>query len=346
MRKTLPVFLVLVTLWGCSDDYLIDLGPQSIPRAGTWLIDESLIQWGCPGQDCIPSLTRPPLVEQGSGDLAYLDDGDLVVGVKKGDTAVAFPHPILDWHEVVNMEGYTISYCPLTGSAVHVQDDRGFGVSGLLYNSNLIMYDRESNSYWPQMFLMAASGKFRGEDLTVDRMMETTWKTWRKLFPETQVLSSKTGYSRNYQAYPYGSFRTDGNIYFPVSTLDSRLHPKERVLGILANGEAKAYVVDDFDSVGVIHEEVGNENYVIVGSGVDNFAVAYRTDKTFELSSYDLDSGSILLRDEETGSQWNLLGEAISGQLQGQRLETGKSFISYWFAWAAFYPDTGIWSRE
>lgn len=336
----------LVALWGCSDDYVLDLGPEPIPKAGTWLIDESYIRWGCPGQDCIPNLTDPPLVEPGTPELAYLDDGDLVVGIKTGDTLVAFPHPILDWHEVVNMGDYSISYCPLTGSAIHVTDDRGFGVSGLLYNSNLIMYDKESNSFWPQMFLKAASGKFRGEELPLGRMVETTWKTWRTMFPGTLVLSSRTGYSRNYQVYPYGSFRTDRSIYFPVRTLDSRLHPKERVLGILANDESKAYVIDDFDTVSVIHDEVGNEKYLIVGSAVDNFAVAYRTDRTFDLVTYDMDNGNIVLKDRESGSEWNLFGEAVSGQFQGQSLDIPKSFISYWFAWAAFYPDTEIWSAE
>lgn len=311
-RKLTLVFpgLLLALSWGCSDDYLLDLGPESIPRAGTWLVDESFIQWGCPGQDCIPNLTNPRLVDRGSDELTYLDDGDLVVGVKKGNSIVAFPHPILDWHEVVNAADYTVSYCPLTGSAVHVDDDRGFGVSGLLYNSNLIMYDKETNSFWPQMFLKSASGELRGDELPIERMIETTWKTWRTLFPETQVLSSKTGYSRNYQAYPYGSFKTDENVYFPVKTLDSRLHVKERVLGILENDQAKAYVIDDMDTLSVLHEEVGDENYVIVGSSLNNFAVAYRTDKTFDPAEVDVDNGSLLLRDRETDSEWNIFGEA------------------------------------
>lgn len=345
MSLVFPVLLV-VALSGCSDDYLLDLGPESIPGTGTWLIDESYVRWGCPGRDCIPNLTNPPLVERGSAELSYLDDEDMVVGVKKGDTLIAFPHPVLDWHEVANMSGYSISYCPLTGSAIHVVDDRGFGVSGLLYNSNLIMYDKESGSYWPQMFLKAAAGKFRGDDLPLERMIETTWKTWRSLYPGTRALSSKTGYSRNYQAYPYGSFKTDQSIYFPVRTRDSRLHPKERIMGIVAGAGAKAYVVGSMDSVSVIHDRVGNENYVIIGSAVDNFVVAYQTDRTFELSAYDLDNGRIVLKDQETGSEWNIFGEAVSGQLTGEKLGIGKSFVSFWFAWAAFYPETEIWSGE
>lgn len=339
-------FLFLFFFSDCSSDYLLDLGAESVPSEGTWLIDESFILQGCPGQDCIPNLTNPEMVQIGSPHLNYLDDNDVIVGIKRGENSYAFPQPILDWHEVVNMGDYTISYCPLTGSALHVLDDRSFGVSGLLYNSNLIMYDKESNSFWPQMFLRSASGKFRGEELVIDRMIETTWSTWRKLFPETFVVSSKTGYSRNYNAFPYGTFKSDNNIYFPIENSDPRLHPKRRVIGILSGSEAKAYQIADFQTVSIIHDVVGGENFVIFGSSDHNFTIAFRTSKNFSVKSYDPDKGKILFTDSESGSVWNIFGEAISGPLQGDVLDYGKSFISYWFAWATFYPETSIWDGE
>jgi len=346
-RSALTVIAAsLVFLAGCDDGYLIDLSAESMPGTGTWLIDENYIQWGCPEQDCIPNLTNPEMVSVNSSGLAYLDDYDLIVGVRRGDDYLAFPHPILDWHEVINMDEYSISYCPLTGSALHVDDDRGFGVSGMLHNSNLIMYDKESNSFWPQMFLQAAAGESRGEDLALDRMVETTWGTWRRLYPDTKAVSSNTGFSRNYNSYPYGSYRTDASIYFPVKNLDSRLQAKERLVGILAGDETKAYRVADFDSsTQVIHDQLSSQNVVLFGSAEDNFAVAYISDKQFSVKSYDLDTGTILFTDNETGSDWNIFGEAVAGPLAGESLEMAKSFISYWFAWAAFYPETSIWEK-
>ena len=336
-------FLSPFFFWGCSSDYLLDLGAESLPSGGTWLIDESFILQACPGQDCIPNLTNPEMVQSGSPQLSYLDDNDLVVGIKRGENTYAFPHPILDWHEIVNMGDYTISYCPLTGSALHVMDDRGFGVSGLLYNSNLIMYDKESNSFWPQMFLKSAAGRNRGEELVIDRMIETTWGTWKKLFPETYVVSSQTGHSRNYNAYPYGTFKSDNNINFPIENSDSRLHPKRRVMGILSGSEARAYQIADFGTASIVHDVVGGENFVIFGSAKHNFIVTFRTNRHFSVKSYDLDNGGLLFTDSETGSVWNIFGEAVSGTLEGEVLAYGKSFISYWFAWAAFYPQTNIW---
>ncbi|MCH8068860.1 MAG: DUF3179 domain-containing protein [Candidatus Marinimicrobia bacterium] len=341
-RILLSLFLLLF-VWSCSDDYLIDLGAESLPGTGTWLIDESYILWGCSGQDCIPNLTNPKMVSVSSPELSYLSDNDLVVGVKKGNDYFAFPHPILDWHEVINMNDYSISYCPLTGSALHILDDRGYGVSGMLYNSNLIMYDKESNSFWPQMLLRSASGKFSGEKLETERMIETTWGVWKKLFPESQVVSSNTGFNRNYLGYPYGSYKTNNSIFFPINNVDDRLHSKTRVLGILSNDEAKAYTISDFDSVSVIHDDVGGKKIVIFGSSSDNIAVAYETDDHFTVKAYDLESGVILFTDDETGSEWNIFGVAVAGSRKGEILTTANSFISFWFSWAAFYPETSIW---
>lgn len=338
--------IVLVFFAACDDGYLLDLTPESMPGTGTWLVDEQYILWGCPGQDCIPNLTKPEMVPISSSELAYLNDDDLVVGVRKGDEYFAFPHPILDWHEIINMGDYTISYCPLTGSAIHIDDDRGFGVSGMLYNSNLIMYDKESNSFWPQMFLRSAAGEFRSEELVLDRMVETTWGTWRRLFPETKAVSSNTGYSRNYYAYPYGSYKTDASVYFPVNNFDSRLHAKKRVLGVEVEGETRAYKVDDFDSsTQVIHDELANKSVVLFGSQKYNFAVAYLSNKQFSVKTIDLDSSTLLFTDDETGSDWNIFGEAVAGPATGEHLELAKSYISYWFAWAAFNPETTIWEN-
>ncbi|NOZ07889.1 MAG: DUF3179 domain-containing protein [FCB group bacterium] len=343
-----PLFLITLmgaaTLTGCkSDQYLVDLSPDNIPAAGTWLINENEIYWGCSGQDCIPGLSLPAMVPVGSSDLAYLDDADLVIGVRSEGGYYAYPHPVLDWHEVVNAGGYSISYCPLTGSAMKMTNDLDFGVSGMLYNSNLIMYDKSTNSFWPQMLLKSAAGSRRGTHLELDVMMETTWGTWRRLYPETLALSQNTGYDRDYTRYPYGSYKTDNSLYFPVGQADNRLPKKERVLGISNHGASMAFRLSQFSDISVLHTEIGDDQFVIFGSTTYNFAMAFKTDRHFNIEIVSINNGILSFRDAETESEWTIFGEAVDGELAGEHLEPAGGFIAYWFSWAAFNPETTVW---
>lgn len=343
ITKAWATCLVFTLVIGCNDTQMLTIGPDSVPAAGTWLVDENYIFWGCPGRDCIPSLTNPSLVSADSTNADYLHDDDLVVGIRRGNDYVAVPHAILDWHEIVNLTSSSVSYCPLTGSAIHIDGSQKFGVSGLLFQSNLIMYDKTSGSYWPQMTLRSAAGKLRGEEFVLDRMMETTWSTWRMQFPDTKIVSSNTGFNRDYRSFPYGAYRVDGSIFFPIQRSDRRLHPKARVLSVITADQTKAFEISRFDSLTVFNDEVGGESYLIVGSSVLNVAVAFKSEDRFEAANFDLETGSLLIRDLGTGSEWNLLGEAVSGSRRGERLPIGDSFISYWFALATFYAGTVIW---
>ena len=272
--------IVLLCAFSCRESpYLLDLAPDAYPGAGTWLINESFIQWGCPQKDCIPSLTNPSLVPADSPYLSYLDDTDLVIGVKDGDNYIAFPHPILDWHEIINESNYSISYCPLTGSAVNIRNESDYGVSGLLYNSNLIMYDKRSDSYWPQMSLICAAGSRRGESIESEKMLETNWGTWKKLYPQTLAVSSNTGYDRNYYDYPYGNYKSNNSILFPVESTNYSLPAKTRVLTIIEGDESKAFVISDFVTFTIHHTQLGGSPVVIFGSSVYNFAAAYLSNR-------------------------------------------------------------------
>jgi len=336
--------MVLTGFSGCkSDQYLVDLSPDTIPAAGTWLINENNIFWGCSGQDCIPALSLPAMVPVGSSALNYLNDEDLVVGVKVGDQYLAYPHPVLDWHEVINAEDYTISYCPLTGSALKITNDLDFGVSGMLYNNNLIMYDKDNNSFWPQMLLKSAAGAHRSDLLQLDGIVETTWGTWRKLYPDTKAVSQNTGYERDYNRYPYGSYKSDNALYFPVEQVDNRLPRKARVLGLLNNGESEAFRISQFGDISVHHVEVGGDSFVIFASDVHNFAVAYKTERHFTVAISSIDNGILTFQDTETESEWTLFGNAVNGALTGEHLDPARGYIAYWFAWAAFNPETTLW---
>jgi hypothetical protein len=342
-KHVILAIVILTLIQSCKDNpYLLDLSPEAYPGAGTWLVNESYIQWGCSQKDCIPSLSSPSFVSADSPYLSYLDDNDLVIGIKDGDDYIAFPHPILDWHEVINGSGYSISYCPLTGSAFNIADDNGFGVSGLLYNSNLIMYDKRTDSYWPQMSLVCAAGSRRGENLPTSKMMETTWGTWRQLHPQTLAVSSNTGYDRNYYEYPYGSYKSNNAIFFPIENSLNTLPVKSRVLAIIEEEASKAFAISNFVTFSIHHTNVGGTPIVIFGSSVHNFAMAYKTDKQFQLKSGEISSGDLVFEDIETGSEWNIFGESTGGALTGQSLEKANSMIAFWFSVAAFYPEIEV----
>ena len=221
---------------------------------GNWLIPSNEVFNGGPGKDGIPALQNPEFEKR--NDIAYLNDEDLILGLVVGSEARAYPHKILDWHEIINDEiqgrDIVISYCPLTGTGIgwdqsfHGKSST-FGVSGLLYNSNLLPYDRETDSYWSQIRLDCVKGSRKGEKIETIQLIETTWKTWSSMFPETRVVTTNTGYSRNYSRYPYGNYKTSEDLIFPISKDDNRLHPKEVVHGVIINDKATVYRYEHFN---------------------------------------------------------------------------------------------------
>ncbi|MCH7763563.1 MAG: DUF3179 domain-containing protein [Candidatus Marinimicrobia bacterium] len=313
-----------------------------------WSINTRFVLNGCPGKDCIPSLEHPNRSTVEGDYLAFLDDNELVVGVRNGNDWTAYPHSVLDWHEIVNENGYAISYCPLTGSALHIETTREFGVSGLLYNSNLIMYDRETDSRWPQMHLASAAGELKGTAIKLQPLLETTWKNWRKLFPETKVINSQTGYSRNYDFYPYGRYRTCNStfcrdyIFFPIAYTDNRLKAKDRVLALIGkDGSAKAFRISQFNKPIIIQGLLDGEQFNAVISGEDNLAIAFSTDKNLYIETWDIENGDITLTSRSTGQSYDILGNPKDGA--GDKLTAGNGFIAYWFSVAAFYPNTELY---
>ncbi|MFO7923591.1 MAG: DUF3179 domain-containing protein, partial [Bacteroidales bacterium] len=244
-QKVMWLTLLNVVLFisvSCSID---DVSPDNDndrgdPLIGDWLVPDNEIFDGGPGKDGIPALNDPQFTDP--HEAAYLSDDDLVLGFVQDGIARAYPHNILDWHEIVN-DSYNdmqmaVIYCPLTGTGVGWDREINgnittFGVSGLLYNSNIIPYDRETDSNWSQMLLKAVNGPLKGTPAETFNLIETRWDTWISMYPETRVLSEQTGHNRNYSRYPYGDYKTNNTLVFPVNNEDDRLHRKERVLGIL-----------------------------------------------------------------------------------------------------------------
>ncbi len=247
---------------------------------------------GCPGRDCIPPLDSPKMSTAGADDTSYLADEDIVLGVITTEGPRAYPHNILWWHEVANEEvgedAFAVTLCPLTGSGL-VFDRRGFvdgqtvrlGVSGLLYNSNLVMWDRETETLWSQMRLEGVQGQHLGSPSPLRPVLEMSWRAWKALHPDTLVISEdafaeqSSGGSRNYQSYPYirggSDYRSDhGDTFRQTSPApDSAFANKDMVFGLVMDGERRAYhwgeLFEKNDSAqGVINDDVGGTPIAIV----------------------------------------------------------------------------------
>ncbi len=335
----------------------ISHGPDDPPITNGAIIPRVDIIDGGPGPDGIPPLELPNFIS--NSGLIRLDSTELVVGVKIGDDIRAYPHNILNWHEIVNdqftmdgsLERATLSYCPLTGTAMLWKSfmepgNETFGTSGVLYNSNLILYDRKNVNYWAQMMEQAILGPQVTRIPDRLQVVETTWGTWRAMYPETSVLSEDTGFSRDYDAYPYGSYREDNSLLFPVNNKeDGRLHRKLRVLGINVGTSSKVYPIKRFSNdVEVIKDTVGDMQVVVAGSSGHDFGVVYNREMEdctvldFEAVQNEL---PVVMRDNE-GNEWDVFGTAVSGPRTGQQLQKTNSYVSYWFAWTAFFPGADI----
>ncbi|RMG87611.1 MAG: DUF3179 domain-containing protein [Bacteroidetes bacterium] len=347
--KTGLIILFAGLLFSCNKDN----------NDSPWALPVSQIFDGGPGKDGIPAVDNPQFIP--NDQIEYMDDSDLIVGVKFGDQIRGYTHPVMDWHEIVN-DGFggkdiALTYCPLTGTAIGWDRNINgqvtqFGVSGLLYNTNLIPYDRKTDSNWSQMKLECVNGPLLGTKINTFHTIETTWATWKTRFPNATVLSTNTGFNRPYGTYPYispsGADYRKSNSYllFPVEPRDDRLPAKERVLGIIENAAVKAFSFEHFqDGVQVVEDEVGGTPVVVVGSRSENWLTAFKSTlpdgTTLHFTAISGDPAAVLLDDE--GSKWNIWGEAIEGLRAGQKLPDVISFMGYWIAWGAFYPDIEIY---
>ncbi len=361
LRPLIHSICFLLVLGACNPDenapsISTGNGPGANPNTSKgpadWLIPIGEVLDGGPGKDGIPSIDDPQFEPVAAND--FLREDDLVIGIKVGDLIRAYPHPILDWHEIVNdnvnMVPIALTYCPLTGTAVgwnRMVDGSltTFGVSGLLYQTNLMPYDRATNSTWSQMRLDCVNGQLIESRAQIEHVVETTWATWKLMFPDSEVMTRATGFARNYNTYPYGDYRTSEQLIFPVNTDNSSLPRKTRVLGVIVNGLAKAFSINSFDqpTTRIITDRVGGTRIVVLGNQKLNFLAAYANsidgaEPGLEFSPVAEVNNAAVMTDNE-GNQWNLFGEAIQGPRKGERLDRVTAFIGYWFAWATFYPD-------
>jgi len=309
---------------------------------------DKIVSGGVP-MDGIPSIDRPKFISAAEGN-RFLSDAEIVFGLNYAGEARAYPAMILVWHEivndVVNEHPVLVTYCPLCYAAIAFErtidgDPVQFGVSGKLYNSDLVMYDRLTESYWSQILGKAIAGELSGRELGRIPIDFTTWGVWKSLHPDTLVLSKDTGFARSYGADPYQGYYTSSEVWFPLEHEDQRLHPKTLIYGLAIGELHGAYPRDTISQRGVINDGVGGTN------------VAVWVVQDGPVRVYDRNVGNITLEfvledqrifDMQTYSEWNLDGVAISGAYAGTQLTRIVGTECFWFAWAAFYPDTGIYS--
>ncbi len=260
-------------------------------------------------RDAIPPLDSPKY--ESAQEAGWLRDDDIVLGVEFNNDARAYPLKILNWHEIVNEKiggkDVLVSYCPLCRSGILF--DRNlegrvltFGNTGALYESDMVMYDRQTESFWFQVAGRAIRGPLKGKELSLLPSYLTTWKQWRALYPTTKVLSRKTGFIRRYESDPYSGYDVPNSLpAFPVSITDNRLPYKEKVIGLLVNHMAKAYPVNLVRGK-TLQDKVNGQRVEIIGDQAGISARAF--------------------------------------YIEAGRRKPAPSVATYWFAWYAAHPDT------
>ena len=327
------------------------------------LVDPDEIRSGGPPPDGIPPIDEPRFVPAGSVD--FLRDDEPVLAFEIGGEARAYPVQVMIWHEIVNdtVGGVPVSvtYCPLCNSAVAVErrlDERvlSFGTSGSLYQSALVMYDRQTESLWSHFTGQAVVGVLVGAELERHPVATVAWADWRAVHPEGLVLSRDTGHDRDYGRNPYPGYDdVDEPPFLFDGEVDDRLAAKTRVVGVGLESNPTAIRLDPLLEQGVVGFELDGVAAVAwarpgTASALDATDVAegrdvgatgvFRAEADGRTLSFRRIDGAFV--DDQTGSTWDVLGSAVRGPLVGSRLEAFEHVDTFWFAWAAFAPDTVV----
>ncbi|MGH7510763.1 MAG: DUF3179 domain-containing protein [Gemmatimonadales bacterium] len=322
---------------------------------------------GGPPKDGIPAIDRPQFVTVSQAD-DWLSPREPVVLVIEGNEAKAYPLQILIWHEIVNDvvggRPVAVTYCPLCNTALafdrrHDGTVLDFGTTGRLRHSDLVMYDRQTESWWQQATGEAIVGKLAGRKLDFVNAPLVSWKTFKASHPQGRVLSRKTGFDRPYGENPYA--RYDDPKGSPLASFfrgrpDPRLPAMERVIAVSLGGEDVAYAFRGFRKRPALNDVVGGVPVAVfwvpgTASPLDDSRVAQGRD-VGSTGVFDRRMGDLVLefepngegrfRDKITGSEFDLLGRATSGPLKGKMLKSIPHGNHFWFAWGVFKPKTRI----
>ena len=323
-------------------------------------------RYGGVGRDRIASIDAPT-VETIESANTWLTDQEPVLVLQLDSTTRAYPLSILLWHEIVNDElngrSVVITYCPLCNSGLAFERSINgqvleFGTTGVLHNANLVMYDRQTESWWQQLTGTAVVGKLTGTQLHLLPSQIVAWHEFKTQFPVGEVLSIFTGFDRRYGENPYinyDSLVSQGTKFYD-GELDTRLHPKMRIIGLELAGEAIAYPFSILEDAGALNGNFADQPLVVFWqAGTKSPLYNQQISESKAVGSAAVFSrevaGALLtfrvwgerFVDEETGSEWTLLGTAVAGPLTGTQLTPLPGHEIFWFAWAALHPNTQLY---
>jgi hypothetical protein len=321
-------------------------------------VDYNEILSGGPPPDGIPPLDDPNFDSIAEGD-SWLADVQPVIALAVGDEARAYPLAILTRHEIANDEvggvPVAVTFCPLCNAAVVFNREVDgevlrFGVSGNLRNSDLVMWDDKTLSWWQQFTGEAIVGDKTGTQLEILPAQLVAWKDFKAAHPEGVVLSNN---GRDYGQNPYAGYDSTENPFLFLGEPDPRLQATERVLGFFSGDTAVAYPLPLIRDEGVIEDNIDGQDVVVFYepgqvSALDQSVIEdskevgsaglFIPEVDGQQLTFTYEDGQII--DNETGSEWDVFGRAVSGELEGAQLEPVVSHMHFWFAWAAFRPDT------
>ncbi|HYM91695.1 MAG TPA: DUF3179 domain-containing protein [bacterium] len=329
------------------------------------------IQPGGPPKDGIPAIDHPRFIAP--RDAGWLADREPVVLVEHRGVARAYPLEILVWHEIVNDivagDPVVITFCPLCHTALAFRRTLDglvydFGTTGFLRKSDLVMYDRQTESWWQQAEGVAIVGRLTGRRLEPVPAQLVAWRTFREAYPKGAVLSRETGFRRAYGQNPYVDYDAlDNHPFLFRGAVDRRLRAMERVVAVSLGGETAAYAYPDLARVFVAQDTVGGRAIVVfwapgvssaLGAGTIARGADVGTSGVFVPSAAGRRLGFHAVApedgspgrwfvDDQTRSRWDILGRAVDGPLSGSRLAPIVHGDYFWFAWAAFQPGTRVW---
>ncbi len=341
--------------------------PRSARRSFSTDFSRSLIRYdeilsGGVGKDGIPPIDNPQFVSVQVAD-AWLNDTEAVFVVEADGESKIYPVQILMYHEIVNdMVGETpvaVTYCPLCNTGLTFLrrvDGREltFGVSGFLRFSNLIMWDRQTETWWQQATGRAIVGELTGLSLDLHPMLMISWKEARGTYLEAEVLSRDTGYSRPYGRNPYSRYDSASEPFlYRGPQTPSEYDAMDRVLVVEVDDESSAFPYPVLQEQGVVAETVAGRSVVVfwqegTASALDASSVAggrdvgaanaFFAELDGEILEFEADSEG-RIRDRATESTWSVSGRAVSGPLAGDRLEPVTAIQHFWFSWTAFDPS-------
>lgn len=372
-KEKVLVVAALVAIAACAPSTDVQGQENWKTDFSRYAVDPDEIVSGGPPKDGIPAIDDPRFVTVRQAN-RYIDKNEPVAVVRRNGVTRAYPLQILIWHEIVNDvvggDPITVTYCPLCNTTLAF-DRRfdgqvlDFGTTGRLRHSDLIMYDRQTETWWQQATGEGIVGEHAGRQLTFVSSPVMRWEDVKEQLPDAQVLSRDTGhpgYGRRYGTNPYRGYdRRDAPFEWTFNgATNGQLAAMERVVSLTEGIESWAVPFSTLAEEKLVELEVGGRPVAVfytpeTGSAVDaqrmmdsrsvGSSAVYATEIDGQALSFEPADDDGMFRDQQTGTLWNIMGQGVEGELAGRQLTEVPHGNHFWFAWAVFRPDTKIWRR-